>query len=309
MYANTFTGPILEVVDGNEIPLQEMFASGNAEDIVTHISYDDHGRQDKNWLPYHEPTGNFGSYRGDVSTATQQYYQNHFADDFVGLSTANVNAYSRTKFEPSPLNRVEEQAAPGKDWQLGGGNGIRFAYGGNAANEVRRYKVTLSFSDNTYTPTLVADGHYAINELYKNITKDENWTSGTDHTVEEFMDKQGRVVLKRTYNGSAHDTYYVYDDYGNLSYVMPPKVVHDGSISSTELSELCYQYVYDHRNRLVEKKIPGKEWEYIIYNKLDQPVLTQDAVQRPNKEWLFYQVRCLWAGGLYWITCTSKCHK
>uniref|UniRef100_UPI00232DF7F2 RHS repeat domain-containing protein n=1 Tax=Tenacibaculum aiptasiae TaxID=426481 RepID=UPI00232DF7F2 len=57
---------------------------------------------------------------------------------------------------------------------------------------------------------------------------------------------------------------------------------------TSKLNDLGYQYKYDHRNRLVEKRIPGKDWEYIVYNKLDMPVLTQDANQRteiPN-EWL-----------------------
>jgi RHS repeat-associated protein len=48
-------------------------------------------------------------------------------------------------------------------------------------------------------------------------------------------------------------------------------------------------YFSSHRNRLVEKKIPGKDWEYIVYDNLDRPVLTQDANQRvpSTNEWLF----------------------
>ncbi|MBN4046962.1 hypothetical protein JYU05_00280, partial [bacterium AH-315-P13] len=41
------------------------------------------------------------------------------------------------------------------------------------------------------------------------------------------------------------------------------------------------------RNRLVEKKIPGKGWEYIVYDKLDRPVMTQDGIQNGGDEWLF----------------------
>nr|WP_298789352.1 DUF6443 domain-containing protein [uncultured Allomuricauda sp.] len=283
-----FYQPILEVVDGNEIPLQEMFTVGKNEDVITHMSYDAFGRQDKEWLPYHKSTGNLGSYRGDVSTEIQQYYKDNYASDFPGVSNvADINAYAEKALEASPLNRVLEQAAPGKDWKMGNGHTIRFDYLNNTANEVRRYRVTLAFANNTYTPTLVSDGYYGADELYKNVTKDENWTSGTDHTTEEFTDKQGRVVLKRTYNSGAHDTYYVYDDYGNLTYVLPPKVVHDGSISATELSELCYQYVYDHRNRLVEKKIPGKGWEEIVYDKLDRPIMTRDENLKALNQWLF----------------------
>ncbi|MFY0604943.1 MAG: RHS repeat-associated core domain-containing protein, partial [Flavobacteriaceae bacterium] len=131
---------------------------------------------------------------------------------------------------------------------------------------------------------------YPAGELTKSVTKDENWSvsDALNKTTEEFKNKNGQVILKRTYNGGqAHDTYYVYDDYGNLTYVLPPKAEADTTVpTSTVLSELCYQYKYDSRNRLVAKKIPGKGWESIIYDKLDRPVMTQDAVQATNDEWL-----------------------
>ncbi|MCQ6956398.1 hypothetical protein [Mucilaginibacter aquariorum] len=55
----------------------------------------------------------------------------------------------------------------------------------------------------------------------------------------------------------------------------------------TELDNLCYQYRYDERNRLTQKKLPGKDWMYIIYNKLGQVVATHDAIQRgkPAQKW------------------------
>jgi len=151
--------------------------------------------------------------------------------------------------------------------------------------------VNLSFTNDIYTPTLVLSGSYAANELFKIITKDENHdgTSASDHTTEEFKDKQGRVILRRTFNNETkHDTYYVYDDYGNLTYVLPPKSEPDDALpNSTELDELCYQYKYDVRNRLIEKKVPGKKWESIVYNNLDQPILTQDSVLKNENKWLF----------------------
>ncbi|HYH56804.1 MAG TPA: RHS repeat-associated core domain-containing protein, partial [Anseongella sp.] len=87
-------------------------------------------------------------------------------------------------------------------------------------------------------------------------------------------------------------TYYVYDDFGNLTYVLPPgrdEIFNPDAASlpsAVNLNAFCYQYRYDERNRLIEKKLPGKEREYIVYNKLDQVVATQDANQQLNKEWL-----------------------
>ena len=89
--------------------------------------------------------------------------------------------------------------------------------------------------------------------------------------------------MKRAINGLIpHDTYYVYDSYGNLSYVIPPKAADLGTIDTIALNNLCYQYLYDSRNRLIEKKIPGKTWEYIVYDKLDRVVAIGPALSPFN---------------------------
>ncbi|WP_272150923.1 DUF6443 domain-containing protein [Tenacibaculum aiptasiae] len=144
-----------------------------------------------------------------------------------------------------------------------------------------------------YKYELFDNGFYEKGDLNKTTTKNENWQENQqyiyDNTVEEYKDKEGRVILKRTYNNNIkHETYYIYDVYGNLIYVLPPKVDHQlGKPSETALAELCYQYRYDNRNRLVEKKIPGKGWEYVVYDKLNRPVFIQDAIQRSLNKWLF----------------------
>ena len=270
-------------------------AGGNSEDIITHIEYDEFGRMVKEYLPYSSAT-DIGTYRVGALDATNAYYDaSTYEDDFPSMTVADINPYSEKEFDNSPLNRVMKQAAPGKDWKLGNGHEIEMEYLTNtSADEVRHYSVTLTRATPNnaviYTPTLVDNNYYPVNELYKTVTRDENHDGSLtkDHTTEEFKNKQGQVVLKRTYeNEVAHDTYYVYDDYGNLSFVLSPKSeAHDAKPDATELSELCYQYKYDDRNRLVEKKIPGKGWEYIVYNKLDQPIMTQDTEMKNDGKWL-----------------------
>lgn len=295
--------------DGLGRPIQQIAIrqSPNKKDIVTHSGYDSYGRQDKNWLPFEDgdlqnPLGSFRT--GDMEDATKQYYALHYADDFDGIAIPEMNPYSEQGFENSPLNRVEKQAAPGEAWKMGNDHEVEMVYSANAANEVRWFKVNL---DASFVPTLEVVGNYTAGELNKTITKDENHTGTTkNYTTETFEDKQGRVLLKRNYAdvdlnkdkdsddfGEAavkHDTYYIYDDYGNLTYVLPPLM--EGSNATltqinTDLAALGYEYRYDHRNRLVQKRILGKEWEYMVYNRLEQRVMTQDANQRESGEWLF----------------------
>ncbi|WP_418637460.1 DUF6443 domain-containing protein [Winogradskyella sp.] len=255
--------------------------SATEKDIINHLEYNVLGQQEKEYLPY-VPTsaGSEGLYRTNALTSTNSFYN-------TAAYGSTTNPYAQKTFEATPMAKIMAQAAPGYDWRKGGGHEIEFTYNTNHATEVKQYYVTTTFSNNTYYPALGLSGYFLAGTLTKTVTKDENWSSGTDHTTEEFKNKKGQVVLKRTYNsGVVHDTYYVYDDFGNLSYVLPPKV-NNQTITTPVLNNLCYQYTYDNRNRLVEKKLPGKGVEYIVYDKLDRPVLTQDEVQRASYNWLF----------------------
>jgi len=192
------------------------------------------------------------------------------------------------------VDRVIEQAAPGEDWSLAKEHTIKMEYQLNdfLADAVKRFDVTHPEGISENIALSYANSYYPTGELYKTITKDENWQPNQlfakEHTTEEFRNKSGQVLLKRTYEKSVkHDTYYIYDDFGNLTYVLSPKASSQAVINQEVLDNLGYQYKYDYRNRLVEKKIPGKGWEYILYDRLDRPVLTQDANLRLENKWLF----------------------
>ncbi|KDN55708.1 RHS repeat-associated core domain-containing protein [Flavobacterium seoulense] len=332
--------------DGLGRPIQKIGirAGGgtSSKDIITHIAYDNFDRVAKEYLPYTDDAS-CGMFRtGDIDILTKSFYNTSKYEN-------TINPYSEKQFEASPLNRVLKQAAPGNDWALGNGHEIKMDYKSNLdIDEVKKIKVVLASSmisnTVTYQPELQNTGsYYSENELYKTVTYDEN--SATNPINEsagstvEFKNKEGQVVLKRTYGtvekGSVnekHDTYYIYDDLGNLSFVIPPKAVDligNGTIqqsslnstavvssgntlnltasnsitlkdgfyaqsgstfsavisssgSSSVLDDLCYQYKYDQRNRLVEKKLPGKQWEFIVYDKLDRVVATGPALSPFN---------------------------
>lgn len=279
--------------DGLGRPMQKIAIKGSPsyKDIVTYIGYDNIGRKDKDYLPYAEIIDPTASYRNNASLGTSNYYISNFPNE---ISSTTPNPFSQKKFEDSPDDRVLQQAAPGTDWALGSGHEIKTDYQTNLANEVKLYTVALNLSDNAYNAIPSSTTYYQTGQLFKTIIKDENWTSGTNNTTEEFTDKDGHLILKKTYGVSvvnnvevntSHETYYIYDDYGNLTFVLPPKA--DGAFTTAILNDLCYQYKYDTKNRLVEKKLPGKDWEYIVYDKLDREILTQDANQRTKNKWLF----------------------
>ncbi|ELR68726.1 Hypothetical protein C900_05909 [Fulvivirga imtechensis AK7] len=48
-----------------------------------------------------------------------------------------------------------------------------------------------------------------------------------------------------------------------------------------------YSYKYDNRSRIVEKRIPGQDPFYMVYDPLDRLVLAQDGNQRKNNRWTF----------------------
>jgi len=251
----------------------------------------------------------------------QQFYHNKFNEDVI--STNNNNGFitvldglqnlpsdlrtliDEMEFKGSlapsykakvfdDLDRITEQAAPGDDWSLANDHTKKVTYELNdsIADAVKRYDVIHSGGNLESISLFYTGSYYSTGELHKTKSTNENWKENqiflNDNTVEEFKNKSGEIVLSRTYNkGIPHDTYYVHDKFGNITYILPPMASSQGDIDVDILNQYCYQYKYDHRNRLIEKRIPGKGWEYIVYDKLDRPILRQDANQRNNEKWLF----------------------
>lgn len=305
----------IQYVDGLGRQIQTVQVNGNPDgtkDVIQPFAYDQFGRQVTRYLPYTTNSGTSGYYRPDA-LAGSSGYSNSAQFQFYQQTGQNYNTITTpsasTGFEPSPVNRVTEQGAPGDAWQLTGtvnasgvaaGHTTKIIYAGNDGITYWAKQFGVGAADpETGMRTLIDEGSYGANILNVTISQDRNWTSGQSdarlNTTEEYKDKEGHVVLKRIYNNNngvfeTLSTYYVYDDLGNLSYVLPPKAEADGGLSSANnsatITNLCYQYNYDERNRLTQKRIPGKDWEYMVYNNADQVVATQDGNQRANNQWL-----------------------
>jgi RHS repeat-associated protein len=295
--------------DGLGRPVQTVQLKGSpaGNDIVQPFAYDQFGREAIKYLPYAltGAVGSDGSYKGNALTPTAGQAA------FYSAPPNGVNPISTPQaastYELSPLNRAIEQGAPGDAWQLTGTTGLSVTPGHTVkttytVNEgvtfwAKQYSVSTDANgNNTLSYASSNNGNYNANMLYVTIIQNENWITGQPdtrlNTTEEYKDMFGHVVLKRTYNTGSPiqvlSTYYVYDDYGNLAYVLPPAANADNGINSANnqvvLDNLCYQYGYDSRNRLIQKKLPGRGLEYTIYNSLDHIVMTQDANQRAGNQ-------------------------
>ncbi|MGN8072347.1 DUF6443 domain-containing protein [Mucilaginibacter sp. 22184] len=298
----------IQYFDGLGRPLQTIKVKGSplGKDIVQPFFYDEFERETQKYLPYVATTGD-GSYKIDALTtgAGVNTFYNPTGSGVSGSQQSNgitviTAPYSQTLFEPSPLDRIIEQGAPGTDWQPASGHTQKIDFKTNNdtvltdtthTRLVALYRTTVNADQ---SQTLIRSGNYDPGQLNVIISKNENWKTGRGGTIEEYMDKQGRMVLKRSFIYVSTNpaqlqilsTYYVYDDYGNLAFILPPGVNADAAGVPPFAGSLGYLYRYDERNRMTQKKIPGKGWEFTVYNQLDQPVLTQDSLQRQNNQWM-----------------------
>ncbi|MHB8209079.1 MAG: DUF6443 domain-containing protein, partial [Mucilaginibacter sp.] len=278
----------IQYMDGLGRPIQTVLAKASqaSNDIVQPIAYDQYGRESTKYLPYVTPGTNNGAYRSVAIGEQSTFY--HPSGSTSGSQQANsiintASPFAQTNFEPSPLNRVLEQGAPGDGWQPVSGSTIshtvKVAYGTNASE-------VIMWSINSNGNGATGNTAYVAGTLYKTTTTDENGNAAI-----EYKDLQGLVVCKMVQNGGAYlASYYVYDNLNNLTYVIPPIPVNTPyPISFVETDpvflDFIYGYHYDSWNRLVQKKVPGKDWQYMVYNQLDQLVLSQDAVQHNNNQW------------------------
>ncbi|MCL9804653.1 DUF6443 domain-containing protein [Flavobacterium amniphilum] len=416
-----FYSPTLQKFDGTQYSIAQFTSNPYPSDLVKHIAYDSFGRESKDYLTYASNNTLKGYDYANPVTDLNNFY-NTSKYDFT------QNPYTEKRYDASPLDEVLEEGAPGNAWKVIANSDAdrtikRDNLFNSATDKVKNYSVNISPTD---VYTLQDGGYYSVNELFKVVTKNENWTPTqpnlTDNTTIEFNDKLGSTILKRSVSGGKwHDTYNVYDAYGNLAYILPPMIntypseqqiwndqyvymtdintitengidvggneaevslnsnelyvylstygettpsplnisttvpaitlnfdpklpdmdlgfftttgglngtnpsnvhyrayIQDGNIyfsgdgtpvydayinfgvnlstvatatvpavDATMINELGYQYKYDSRNRLIEKKLPGKDWDYTVYDNLDRPILTQDGNLRTQNKWVF----------------------
>ncbi len=211
--------------DGLGRPVQTVArqASPNGFDLIQPIAYDVFGRVEKEFLPYATSSTTDGGYQQNALLDQYNFYQE--SDDHIANSQAT---FAWKKYEQSPLNRVLEHSSPGDAWYPGanfddpGRRTVKFDSRSN--NQLLDGNILIW--DILASGQAENSGFYLKGELLVSSTTDEH-----ESRVQEFVNKQGQTILKRvedTYQDSDAllrwlETYYVYDDFGKLRFVLPPE--------------------------------------------------------------------------------------
>jgi RHS repeat-associated protein len=310
-----------DYVDGLGRPLQTVVKQGSfisggmpggiAFDMVSAVEYDAFGRETYKYLSF---AANTTGANTSVSDGLFKYnpfqQQAAFYNTQLSGQTGETNvganglnwAYSKTNYEASSVDRVMDMYAAGSSW-VGSENNTD---PGTRRNVSLQYLVNDAFdqvhtwtgSGNTFSTSSTA--LYPAGALFEIVTIDEE-----KKKVVEYKDKEGLIILKKVQISATPSqdhagwlcTYYVYDEYNNLRMVVQPQgvellMVNNWDINALNgdiLNEQCFQYEYDHRDRLIRKKMPGAGEIWMVYDKWDRVVLTQDANLRAQaqKKWLF----------------------
>nr|WP_067063147.1 DUF6443 domain-containing protein [Mucilaginibacter sp. L294] len=316
--SNNYYRVSTEFIDGLGRPLQSVGKKSHAHgnDIVNVYVYDSMGRETYQYQPFASPTGgtsvyNTGKIKLNDSFQMRAFYQENGRDE---------QPFSMTLFDNSPLNRITKVMPAGMGG-IGSQKGVSYNYLTNtnwAYNNGNAYILTGGFPywtmDNTAGALPVNQGQYGQGQLHMTIVTDADGKNSI-----EVKDKQGKIVMTMgnlTLNawGTTRPTdyaytIYIYDDLGRVRCILPPEVAKPSgttgnftwpAVTQAQMDGLCYSFIYDYRGNLIEKKEPGKDAEYYVYDKRDRVVMFQDGNLRQKQKWQFsaYDAmdRPIWTG-------------
>ena len=231
------------------------------KDLTESYEYNSLGNLQSRTLPVPVLSeGASGNYKQILKSA-QEYY-------------GHSNVCSRFAYEASHRSLLLKEFGVGDEWT---GKAVSKKYSCNLesipAQRCKRYLVSAGGE------LVESDSPYADGSLRGIRSEDED---GNMHW--EFYNSENQLVLSRILDGDTFfDTYFVYDEYGNLVFVLPP-----GYQDHPDLDLYAYIYRYDYLDRLVYKKLPGCSPSYLVYDAVHRLFFSQDGCQRNDSLWSFF---------------------
>ncbi len=260
---NPATGNVnIEYTDGLGRELQTVGHKqgflGQNDIIVKATNYDSYGRVDRTYLNF-PSTDN-----GNVAAAPTSIH-------------GDSHPYMQTKtYDGSPLNKVYASYGVGDAWYQNDKTVQNYT---EITGGIKGFKITSDGATSFI---------YAPNTIYKTITINEQ-----GKTTHFYKDKEGKtIVIEQVANNESLKTGYIYNKLGQVIYIIQP-AAYDGCNSFAETDALFKNYVfaykYDAKGQVISTHTPAAGWDNIVYNKLNQAVLKQDALQKEQGYWDFMQ--------------------
>ncbi len=278
---------------GREESVHQVGFTPSHKTLVSLTEYDGHGRVSKRWLPALATPQRV--ILPGLHTVT--YLDAHVRPEDImpGSSEANLGdgaPYSEVIYDGSPLDRPLMEYGSGEAWRQAG-HGILSEHMGNSAGDERlvchRFEVQASKNDTSFV--ISSEGFYPDGSLKVVSVTDED---GKETLT--FTDRHGREILSRQVmkeGGECQylDTYSVYDGLDHLLAVIPPALSDRLSVGQSldpeETERYAYLYLYDSKERVCARKLPGIGWIRMEYDDADRLVFTQDGEQRRRGESTF----------------------
>ncbi|MEM7368744.1 MAG: DUF6443 domain-containing protein [Bacteroidota bacterium] len=269
-------------------------ASPNLDDIISFQAYDGLGRTTRQYLPFNDAgpkgslrlgTPNVDNIYSPPVVAQANFYDNDVYPQMGGLDSDKGFPFAEVDMEFSPLGRVFEQGAPGSSWQLGAATS-KSDYLAWDSPDIPASLELLYYGVNPESEANKIASHFQAGDVYVSRAEDENGSVSFT-----FVDKLGRTLMTSVMvsgtdplTATYASTLNLYDQWGNVRFVIQPQGYEElktnPKLAEDILNRWAFQYVYDERLRLIEKKVPGAGWVHMVYNRLNQIVMTQDANQR-----------------------------
>lgn len=268
---------VVQYYDGFGRPTVNIVKNGSlirsCDDIVTLTEYSSENRIAKMYLPGIKSQAHNGAYVDDVSTLSFSLYG------------TDSRYFTENTYENSPYDRIVSQMGPGENWEKMG-KAVSTEWHVNCSTTELSVRIYKLCPDDI---SITSDGLYPSGSLtaVKGTDEDGNVTI-------EFTNGLGQKMLSRKRClGTNVDTYFIYDDWGNLRYVLPPaasNALTNGTwnLSNCEtLQKYAYYYRYNRRRECIEKKLPGAETVKMVYDKAGHLVFLQEGNQRKTNSWTF----------------------
>jgi len=279
--------------DGLLRPTQkiEVRASPSNSDVIQFYEYTGTGQQPRQYLPY--TSGADGLFKTNTLTNQQSFYSNS-GPGKVARETSGLT-YSESVFEDTPSGSVIEQGTPGTSGQVSKDGSGNSTFQGHTKRTLTRAVNGGEVALWTYTPG--ADG--VIGTALVSIAPANSLTVilNTDEDGKrswKYINMLGQVMAKEVLasSGAWITTAYAYDQAGRAVMIMSPegvkRVVNSGEqLNSAFISRWAHLFKYDQRGRLICQKVPGKAWEYTVYDRWDRVVATQNGKQFNQGKWKF----------------------